>query len=183
MPVAPVAYAAGVPAGAKFLAEDARSTAKWQPVTHPALVRVSDDPPVFEVPGFLSPEECEHVRKSGEPGLARSIVVDGAAGKSPAPSRTSESCYLDSNAAGLTWLQARVSALCAGKAMATQEPVQVARYLPGQFYLAHYDAFDITTGPGRECVATGGQRVGEFAAPQRRQALASYLLNAHAVMP
>ena len=36
---------------------------------------------------------------------------------------------------------------------------QVARYLPGQFYLPHFDAFDVTTGPGRECVATGGQRV------------------------
>jgi prolyl 4-hydroxylase len=31
--------------------------------------------------------------------------------------------------------------------------------LPGQFYLPHFDAFDVTTGPGRECVATGGQRV------------------------
>ena len=31
--------------------------------------------------------------------------------------------------------------------------------MPGQFYLPHFDAFDVTTGPGRECVATGGQRV------------------------
>ena len=156
------AYLAGVPAGAKYLAEDARGSAAWQPVTHPAMVRVCADPPVFEVPGFLSPDECERVRAAGEPGLARSIVVDGAAGKAPAPSRTSESCYLDAQAAGLTWLQARVSALCAGKPVATMEPVQVARYLPSQFYLAHYDAFDITTGPGRECVATGGQRVGAW---------------------
>jgi len=42
---------------------------------------------------------------------------------------------------------------------ALQEPPQVARYEPGQFYLAHFDAFDVTSGPGRECVATGGQRV------------------------
>lgn len=38
-------------------------------------------------------------------------------------------------------------------------PPQVARYQPDQFYLPHFDGFDMTTGPGRECVHTGGQRV------------------------
>jgi hypothetical protein len=35
----------------------------------------------------------------------------------------------------------------------------VARYTAGQFYLPHFDAFDLRTGPGRECVNSGGQRV------------------------
>lgn len=78
------------------------------------------------------------------------------AGKSPAPSRTSESCYLAKEKT--TWLSSKVEALL-GKAAPTQEPPQVARYLPDQYYLPHYDAFDVTTGPGRECCATGGQRV------------------------
>jgi prolyl 4-hydroxylase len=40
------------------------------------------------------------------------------------------------------------------------EPPQIARYQAGQFYLAHFDAFDVTTASGNECVATGGQRIG-----------------------
>jgi hypothetical protein len=36
---------------------------------------------------------------------------------------------------------------------------QVARYRPNQYYLPHFDAFDLTTEPGRECVRSGGQRV------------------------
>lgn len=39
------------------------------------------------------------------------------------------------------------------------EPPQIAKYLKTQYYAPHFDAFDATTGPGRECIATGGQRV------------------------
>lgn len=35
----------------------------------------------------------------------------------------------------------------------------MARYQQDQYYLPHFDAFDLTTGPGRECAASGGQRV------------------------
>jgi hypothetical protein len=35
----------------------------------------------------------------------------------------------------------------------------VARYQANQYYLPHFDAFDLTTEPGRECVRSGGQRV------------------------
>jgi hypothetical protein len=38
-------------------------------------------------------------------------------------------------------------------------PLQVARYQANQYYLPHFDAFDLTTEPGRECVRSGGQRV------------------------
>ena len=34
----------------------------------------------------------------------------------------------------------------------------VARYLPGQFYAAHFDAFDVSTVAGQGFVANGGQR-------------------------
>ena len=145
-------------AAAPTLADGERSRASWQPVdaSFPGLSRVCADPPVYEIEGFLTPAEVETVLAAGVPGLRRSIVVDGTAGKSAAPSRTSESCYLDK--APFRWLAERVAALT-GKAPETQEPCQVARYRAGQFYLAHFDAFDVTTAPGRECVATGGQRV------------------------
>lgn len=56
------------------------------------------------------------------------------------------------------WLHEKVEALTT-KPRATHEPPQVARYEGGQFYLAHFDAFDMATVPGRECALTGGQRV------------------------
>lgn len=122
----------------------------------PGVRRVSRDPPIYEVPNFLSDAEIAAIMTTGVPGLARSIVVDAAAGKSAAPSRTSESTYLDK--AAFAWLGAKVSALT-GKPFETQEPPQLARYEEGQFYLPHFDAFDATAESGRECIATGGQRV------------------------
>lgn len=74
------------------------------------------------------------------------------AGKSSAPSRTSESCYLSKET--YRWLHERVEALT-GKPPATHEPPQVARYVKDQFYLAHFDAFDMSSESGRECAAIG----------------------------
>ena len=138
-------------------AEDRRTASFLSP--HPAtpgLSRVHADPPIWSVPSFLSEAECALLLEAGRPGLHRSIVVDPAAGKAPAPSRTSSSCYLLKS--DTAWLAARVEALT-GKPQAMQEPPQVAHYAPGEFYLPHFDAFDLTSASGRECVASGGQRV------------------------
>lgn len=45
------------------------------------------------------------------------------------------------------------------KPIPTHEPPQVARYQHGEFYRPHFDAFDLATGPGRECCLNGGNRV------------------------
>lgn len=89
--------------------------------------------------------------------MKRSIVVDGTAGKSSAPTRTSQSCFL--NKGSVSWLCDKVSKLTL-KPSTHQEPPQVCRYYKGQFYKSHFDAFDLNTGPGRECCFTGGNRVG-----------------------
>lgn len=140
------------------ISDAARHLATWQPIAlgYPGLQRVSADPPLYAVPGFLTPAECDALIAAAAPGLHRSIVVDGAAGQAPAPSRTSESCYLLKS--DTAWLAAKVAALLGGAPPACQEPPQVARYTAGQFYLPHFDAFDLRTQPGRECVHTGGQR-------------------------
>ena len=193
----------------------------------PGAMRVCADPPVYVIPGFLSATECTSLAAAAAPGLHRSIVVDGTLGKAPAPSRTSESCYLTKETT--VWLSDRIAALT-GKPPATHEPPQVARYTEvrrvaavdgaagdcgdggsgcscrmtarfldlrrdviapshpsrytrlrrapyvrgsntplvhdtsrirtqGAYYLAHFDAFDLATEPGRECCLTGGQRV------------------------
>lgn len=143
---------------ALVLKDEDRASASFLQINlaYPKLKQVSRDPPIFEVPDFLTKEECDALVAAGLPGLKRSIVVDAAAGKSAAPSRTSESCYLDKSA--FSWLHAKVQALTT-KSIETHEPPQVGRYSIGEFYLAHFDAFDITAESGRECCACGGQRV------------------------
>ena len=92
----------------------------------------------------------------GEPHLKRSIVVDGKDGKTSAPSRTSQSTYLRKERTA--WFAEKVAELTL-RPVETQEPVQVCRYEDGQQYAPHYDAFDLTSEPGRLCAATGGQRI------------------------
>ena len=57
-------------------------------------------------------------------------------------------CILPTQGAALT-----------GKPISDFEPPQIAKYVQSQFYAPHFDAFDDTTAPGRQCIATGGQRV------------------------
>ena len=142
-----------------FVADDARVDANYIALNqdYPGLKRVHDQPPVYTVDNFLTPEECAKLQSDAAAGLKRSIVVDGKDGKVSAPSRTSESCYL--NKASTTWLSDKIVALT-GQPAANQEPAQVARYTTGQFYRSHYDAFDLNTEPGRQCFRTGGQRIG-----------------------
>jgi len=134
-------------------------TAVYTPINleFPGLERLNQYPPVYIVNNFLTNEECDLLITTATPGLKRSIVVDGKAGKSPAPSRTSESCYLLKDQT--VWLGEKITKLLPGKVHEMQEPPQVARYLKDQYYLPHFDAFDVTTAPGRECLLTGGQRV------------------------
>jgi hypothetical protein len=119
---------------------------------HLMALQMNTVPPIYVVENFLTPEECDLLIETGRAGLKRSIVVDGKAGKVSAPSRTSESCYLQKEKT--VWLADKINALT-GKPQSTHEPPQVARYLLDQYYLPHFDAFDLTTGPGRECANPG----------------------------
>ena len=115
----------------------------------PNLRQVHVNPPIYIVEDFLSPAECEHIIKISEPKLEKSHVVDRVTGQGVThPSRTSESTY---HGYDLKWLVARIHRLT-GIPQNFQEPVQVARYHTGQFYLSHQDALDN--------VGDEGQRVG-----------------------
>lgn len=125
-------------------------------LSYPGLKLVHSTPPMYEIESFLSAEECDRLKALAAPGLKESIVVDGVAGKTAAPSRTSKSCFLAKT--DTEWLSKKVE-LLTRKPAAHQEPAQVANYQRDQLYQPHFDAFDVTTGPGMECALTGGQRV------------------------
>jgi prolyl 4-hydroxylase len=117
----------------------------------PNVKQVHNDPPIFLVENFLSPAECEKIIKMSENNVKVSHVVDKVTGQGVThPSRTSQSCYYGYD---IKWLVSRVHRLT-GVGQKFQEPIQVARYLTGQFYQSHLDALDT------DDVKEKGQRIG-----------------------
>lgn len=108
---------------------------------------------VYEIPGLLSPEECEALVRVIDSSLQPSTVTRG-----PADYRTSRTCHMRHADPGLMKdIDARISALI-GVTPAFSEPIQGQRYDVGQYFKAHTDWF----APGTEEYEThtkpGGQR-------------------------
>lgn len=67
-------------------------------------------PPIYEIDGFLTPEECKTLMEAGRPHLSRSVVVGGKDGSDAprvsAPTRTSSSYFFPKHQ--LEWLNEKV---------------------------------------------------------------------------
>jgi prolyl 4-hydroxylase len=132
-------------------------TAVFQEVNkeYPGLVQINKTPPMYAIKNFLSDEECDKLIEKAKPELKRSTVVapDGIKNDEV---RTSETCHLNKNEG--FWFAEKVSRLL-NISRSHQEPVQVARYSPGQFYKAHYDSFNEEIKPGQDAIKLAGQRI------------------------
>jgi prolyl 4-hydroxylase len=107
------------------------------------------NPPIYIIDNFLSPSECKYIISISDKRVRKSLVVDTVTGQGVThPSRTSESCY---HGYDIKWLVSRVNRLT-NVSQNFQEPIQVARYITGQFYQSHLDALDK--------LGNDGQRVG-----------------------
>ena len=82
--------------------------------------------------------------------------VVGAGNGEVSVSRTSSTCYLARE--DLPTICTKVCALT-GCPVEHLELPQVGRYRGGEFYKAHYDAFDTSSPDGRRFAQNGGQRV------------------------
>lgn len=110
---------------------------------------IHNDPPIYVIDNFLSPNECKYIIQMSEKKVKTSLVVDPNSGAGVEhPSRTSQSFY---HGYDIKWLISRVQRLT-GLSQEYQEPTQVARYVKGQFYQSHHDALDN--------IGNDGQRVG-----------------------
>lgn len=128
------------------LIESMQLSGSGEPLGVFASERVSDSPEVTVFPSLFSDEECDFLIESALPLLQPSKVVDPVTGKLIGnPVRTS-----DAAAFSLVAESPAIHALCArlAKASGTNvkqgEPLQVLRYLPGQEYRPHFDAFGET---------------------------------------
>ena len=110
---------------------------------------IHENPPIYTIEDFLSPNECKYIIQMSEKKVKTSLVVDTITGAGvPHPSRTSQSYY---HGYDIKWLVSRVHRLT-GVPQQSQEPTQVARYTSGQFYQSHLDALDK--------IGDDGQRIG-----------------------
>jgi len=101
---------------------------------------VSWAPRVFKWPGFLSEEECEHIKNVSTPHLKRSKVVDAqTGGEKTDPIRTSKGTFLPRKKDPvLQRIEERV-ALFTGLPLPHQEDLQVLSYGSSEQYYDHMD--------------------------------------------
>tara|TARA_B110000971_G_scaffold134433_1_gene137560 strand:- start:531 stop:1241 length:711 start_codon:yes stop_codon:yes gene_type:complete len=97
---------------------------------------------IYEIVDLFTPSECELVRESAKPSLTRSKTMS----KNNAVSdiRTSSNTFLHNDMVGSTMsvLLERIDKLTqilSGKPKTFQEPLQVVKYEPNQYYKEHYD--------------------------------------------
>jgi prolyl 4-hydroxylase len=107
------------------------------------LITLSLQPLLFELSGFLTLEECDHIRTIALPFLQPSPVskMDHDIDKAHTNWRTSHNCFLDSyNDPILQAIDERVIQVTKAS-LKHQEAAQVLRYELGQRYSAHHDYF------------------------------------------
>jgi prolyl 4-hydroxylase len=121
---------------------------------YPNLQVIHQNPPIFAVPDFLSPTECDFLICIAQDCFTPAPVVGKGAGE-VSSSRTSSTCYLARE--DLPEYLNKVS-LLTGKPIEHCELPQVGRYFPSQQYLQHFDAFDLSNEDGVRFASNGGQR-------------------------
>jgi prolyl 4-hydroxylase len=109
----------------------------------PWIETLSWSPRAFLYHGFLTPEECAHIRGLARPRLERSQVVDAATGASKTDDvRTSSGVFLETAETEVVKrVEARVAAW-AGVPVSHQEQLQVLQYGLKQQYSDHWDFFE-----------------------------------------
>ena len=121
------------------------------------------EPNILLIKGFLTPEECQHIIKIGDPHIKKSEVC-GQNGSRPDKSRTSMTAHI-----GKKFLQGnnpdKVLLNILQKTsdyvkLPTKniEPIQLVRYEPGQYFKPHYDYLDRKIGMYQENIKRNGQR-------------------------
>lgn len=121
---------------------------------YPNLQMIHLNPPIFAVPDFLTPTECDFLICIAQDCFTPAPVVGKGTGELTS-SRTSSTCYLARE--DLPEYMNKIS-LLTGKPVEHCELPQVGRYFPSQQYLQHFDAFDLSNQDGVRFASNGGQR-------------------------
>jgi len=120
-------------------------------------VQLADDPIVWVVDNFVSPDECLHIIDLAEHRMNEALV-----------SRLGTNSTSEKRTGQVAWVKHAESAVVRGMVKRVgefvgvppthSENLQVIHYAETQEYQSHFDAWDITTAKGREKTSRGGNR-------------------------
>lgn len=97
---------------------------------------------IYEIVDLLNPEECAIIRQSAQPTLTRSRTMSKNNGVSDVRTSTNTFLHSDNVNQKTKILLERIDSLTqklSGKPKSFQEPLQVVKYEPNQYYKEHYD--------------------------------------------
>jgi len=118
---------------------------------------VSEKPIIITVDDFLSKEECEEVLRLNYLDIQRARVSDVGKGL-VSNVRTAHHKWFTFGDFIFRVIGKRVSSYIDVPLRNSEKP-SVIRYLPGEEYKPHFDAWDITTEVGKRHTKEGGQRI------------------------
>lgn len=122
--------------------------------------QLSEQPRVFFVHKFLSPEECDYLIAYASPHMSPSTTVNESTGENEVnTARTSTSMFFPeySEDKVIQKIENRIAQL-SGIPTANTENLQVAHYVTGAQFFAHYDYFNPNSPGGKILCKRGGQR-------------------------
>ncbi|CAJ1953963.1 unnamed protein product [Cylindrotheca closterium] len=122
--------------------------------TYPGVRMLHNNPPMFVVDNFLTPQECQFLIQAADDAWTPAPVVGAGTGEI-SQARTSSTCYLARE--DVPDLMRKVAVLT-GKPIEHCELPQVGRYLRHQQYYQHFDAFNLDEEDGQRFATNGGQR-------------------------
>jgi len=110
------------------------------------------------IDGFLTPQECNHLIELARPRLTKA-EVSGAGGAESSPVRNNRMCWIEHDASSAIQVLIHRLAMLARLPMHHAEALQVVRYDNGEYYKAHFDAYDVATTDGQRYVRESGNRL------------------------
>ena len=94
---------------------------------------------IYEIPNFLTSQECDDLIKLSSPLLHESHIYDGEINKNDPATRISNQCWLLDNNILIDYISDKISTLT-GRPKEHQEALQVVKYDKDGHFSEHYDA-------------------------------------------
>ena len=108
---------------------------------YPGMRALHQDPDVYQIADFLTPQECQAIIEYAKPRLVPCLIKNADTGRVEVdPTRTSTNANIPQSA--LPTVTAKVCQLLQAPSPQHLEIFQVLRYTPGQVFLPHTDGFD-----------------------------------------
>ena len=125
----------------------------------PKLTILSEDPKIFTIDNFITPDECDHMIKLAIPELIDSVVSDSKGGY-VSSGRTSKTAWIDHFHDKITsYLSTRISEEV-NMPIENAEKYQIVHYGETNEYRSHYDSWDHNgSDKTLRCIKHGGPRV------------------------